>query len=89
MDQGPKKIRRNVYSTLERGVGAGQSIDGQFWVWERVVEEPGVVELGPNLGGPTGTAMYGIAAVVLEPAGTVRKPVEQAAEKVAASAAAE
>jgi len=44
------------------GVGPGESIDAEFTVWVRRVEQAGVVRLG-SAAGPTGlSAMYGIAA---------------------------
>jgi hypothetical protein len=48
-----------------RGAGCGNSIDERFAVWERVVNVPGVVKLGPNAGGTWACGMYAIAAVGL------------------------
>lgn len=55
-----------------RAKGPGKSLDATFSIWERVVEQPGVVRLGPNLGGSYLTAMYGIAAIPLEKADSER-----------------
>ncbi|GMV97819.1 MAG: hypothetical protein AMXMBFR83_21740 [Phycisphaerae bacterium] len=74
LDKGPYRIRQNVYATFERGIGAGISVDHVFSVWERLVEQPGEVELGPNPGG-SGSAMYGIAAVALDRPGGGRATV--------------
>lgn len=52
--------------------GPGKSIDQRFTVWERIVKKPGIVTLGAN--GVSSkrprarSAMYGIAAVAMEPA---------------------
>ena len=53
--------------------GAGQSIDEQMSIWERVVSDPGTIMLGSNpatINGniPLPPAMYGIAAVALNEA---------------------
>lgn len=45
----------------------GVQVDHEFSVWERTVTEAGAVALGPNSGESLLTAMYGIAAVALEP----------------------
>jgi ferric-dicitrate binding protein FerR (iron transport regulator) len=74
LDKGPYRIRKNVHATFERGIGAGISVDHIFSVWERLVEQPGEVELGPNPGG-SGSAMYGIAAVALDRPGGGRATV--------------
>jgi hypothetical protein len=51
------------------GVGAGNSIDFEFSIWKRVVNEPGTVILGglaPPKVRSQGFNMYGIAAVALD-----------------------
>lgn len=54
--------------------GPGNAIDEHLRIWERVVDQPGVVVLGGNgaTTAPFGAAMYGIAAVPLE----VKSPAE-------------
>lgn len=50
----------------ESAEGPGQSIDAEFSVWVRRIEQAGVVRLGPSAG-PTGlSAMYGIAVAEIE-----------------------
>jgi hypothetical protein len=61
------------YIKLNRGFGAGKSIDSTCSVWEQVVEHPTTVVLGPNSGSSEFSAMYGIAAIRLKPA----PPVEE------------
>jgi hypothetical protein len=71
-DLGPWPTIKRKYP-VKRGNGPGNSVDHQFSIWERVVDEPGVVQLGANgrlglNGKPSDTPhMYGIAAVALEP----------------------
>jgi hypothetical protein len=48
-----------------KGTGAGNSLDVTFSVWERTVERPGIVRLGPNSGANFDTGMYAVAAVEL------------------------
>jgi len=50
-----------------RDLGAGNSIDHRHSIWMRVVDQAGVVDLGPIWGAVDETAMYGIAAVAIEP----------------------
>jgi hypothetical protein len=62
------RSKRHPHRTIE--TGAGESIDDQFTIWVREIREPGKVRLGTNLGEmkiDPGPAMYGIAAVPLEP----------------------
>lgn len=48
------------------GVGPGVSIDTEFTIWVRRVENAGVVRLGPAAGQSGFSAMYGIAVAELE-----------------------
>jgi hypothetical protein len=68
MDEGPFVYRFHglKQATTELGVGPGQSIDGRFFVWDRVVKKASVVTLGENGGASRETGMYGIAAVELD-----------------------
>jgi len=49
--------------------GPGRSIDLRFSIWERRVNEPGIIHLGAsgNFKRRSAAGMYGIAAVALEP----------------------
>lgn len=49
-----------------RGTGPGVSVDARYCIWERIIERPRVVTLGPNAASSRQSAMYGIAAVALE-----------------------
>jgi hypothetical protein len=62
----------------KRGDGPGVSIDERFSVWELVVNEPGIVKLGPNTSNSSMTSigMYGIAAVALDKSATPDSPIE-------------
>jgi len=66
-DVGPYELNGEKFYRLNRGKGPGKSIDSRCSVWERVVRKPATVELGPNSGSSDLTAMYGIAAVRLDP----------------------
>jgi hypothetical protein len=66
-DTGPFVLDGVEYFKLKRGIGPGQSIDSTCSVWEMIVDGPRTVELGPNLGSSILTAMYGIAAIPLDP----------------------
>jgi len=46
-------------------IGPGQSIDAEFTIWVRRVEQAGVVRLGPAAGSTGLSSMYGIAAAEL------------------------
>jgi hypothetical protein len=50
-----------------RGVGPGVDVDNSYSVWERKDTKAGSVSFGANGGKSQLTAMYGIAAVSLEP----------------------
>jgi hypothetical protein len=66
LDLGPIPKPRGGVEMHARGKGPGASIEVEFAVWERIVEEPGVVTLGPNKSPTPNSAMYGIAAIALE-----------------------
>jgi hypothetical protein len=62
------------------GVGAGNSIDFEFSIWKRAVNEPGAVILGglePPKIRSQGFNMYGIAAVALDKEGTAAPVVDR------------
>lgn len=54
-------------STVVRGKGPGDQIDYRFSIWERVLETPATVTLGPNSAVRWRSGMYGIAAIELDP----------------------
>lgn len=57
------------------GVGPGKSINVEFHVWRRTVDEAGVIELGPNGNIGSNHAPYGIvAAPVIESERNEREP---------------
>jgi hypothetical protein len=65
----------NLSSEKVRGLGPGQKVDHTFTVWERTIYEAGTITLGSNPGNksPYGNAaMYGIAAVALDPKVTAK-----------------
>jgi hypothetical protein len=64
-DAGPYILSTGEMEKFIRGEGPGESIDSTFGVWERIVDKPGVVRLGPNGSWRDWSAMYGIAAVPL------------------------
>jgi hypothetical protein len=59
----------NKASGRRSGVGPGKSVDHRFTIWERMVEQPGPVTLGPKEISSKTSGMYGIAAVELESKG--------------------
>jgi hypothetical protein len=64
-DFGPYGVNSYNYAAA---VGAGNSIDATFTIWEKVVTRPGTVTLGHNPGQDVhSSSMYGIAAVPLQP----------------------
>jgi hypothetical protein len=71
LDEGP--VTPNSRNHLARG--PTKSVDTVFSIWERIINEPGIIELGPNPKPMPGekVAMYGIAAVPLEPVGKQSK----------------
>jgi hypothetical protein len=56
----------NKSSGRRSGVGPGKSIDHRFTIWERVIEQPASVSLGPKEIGSNTSGMYGIAAIEME-----------------------
>lgn len=68
IDLGPG-ARPDIVSSASqsRTHGKGNGVYTRLSVWERVLDEPGKVRLGPNSAGTALSAMYGIAAVALEP----------------------
>jgi hypothetical protein len=66
LDAAPNNIPK--YKNRDLQTGAGNSVDEQFAVWERLIESPGTVVLDSNPIAPDdmSRAMYGIAAVPLE-----------------------
>jgi hypothetical protein len=67
LDAAPNNMPQ--YRNRDQQIGAGNSVDEQFAVWEQVVETPGTVVLESNPVAPAdhSRAMYGIAAVAIEP----------------------
>jgi hypothetical protein len=67
LDAAPNSMKEFKDRTIM--AGSGNSVDEQLKVWECIINEPGVVVLGSNgaTSAPFGAAMYGIAAVALEP----------------------
>lgn len=66
LDVGRYILNGVEFFRADRAEGAGISLDATFSIWEKEVQRPGVVRLGPNSGGSELTAMYGIAAVGLQ-----------------------
>jgi hypothetical protein len=58
----------NKSSGRRSGVGPGKSVDHHFAIWERTIDQPGSVTLGPKEIGSNTSGMYGIAAVEIEDA---------------------
>jgi hypothetical protein len=66
-DCGPYVLDGVEFFKLNRGIGPGNSVDSTFSIWEKIVERPGVIKLGPNFGKNWEfSAMYGIAASRLD-----------------------
>jgi hypothetical protein len=68
LDMGPWPPRLTG-SPYKNSVGPGKSMDRQLSIWERIVPEPGTVELGAIVPQSPGTliyCMYGIAAIPLD-----------------------
>jgi hypothetical protein len=64
MDEAPTKDpRAKKLKTRLSGIGPGKSVDQPFSIWQRVVDQPGPITLGPKGSGGEMSAMYGIAAV--------------------------
>jgi hypothetical protein len=72
-DCGPYVLNGVEFFKLQRGIGAGHSIDSRCSIWERAVDRPGTVVLGPNSGSSILTTMYGIAAIRWEPGSPVNE----------------
>jgi hypothetical protein len=66
-DCGPYVLNGVEFFKLQRGSGPGLSIDSKCSIWERTVDQPGTVVLGPNSGTSIMTTMYGIAAIRWKP----------------------
>jgi hypothetical protein len=67
-DCGPYVLDGVEFFKLNRGFGPSNSVDSTFSIWEKIVERPGVIKLGPNFGKNWEfSAMYGIAAIRLAP----------------------
>jgi hypothetical protein len=73
-----KKDFRKTKDLIRMGQYTGSFVPGSkdgppkkysipFHVWERIVNVPGIVKLGPNTGVTKGSSMYGIAAVAINP----------------------
>jgi hypothetical protein len=67
LDVAPWKSAKRVYGKdkYRRGKGPGNEVDYTYSIWERVITDPGVVQLGANTTYATWAGMYGIAAVRL------------------------
>jgi hypothetical protein len=55
-----------------RGSGAGVDVEDPVVIWERVVEQPGEVKLGPNGSEPFQSLMYCVAAAPLNAEGPLK-----------------
>jgi ferric-dicitrate binding protein FerR (iron transport regulator) len=77
-DFGPYGVNSYNYAAA---VGAGNSIDATFTIWEKTVTRAGTVALGHNPGQDVhSSSMYGIAAVPLEHPKAVTEPTAEAKE---------
>jgi len=63
----PKAAAGSHSDSPSRNEASTAEPDSRYSIWARDVTESGVVELGANAGASSWTAMYGIAAVALDP----------------------
>ena len=60
-------LKAPVNTAAKKSSRAARPSTYQFEVWECIVDTPRTVTLGPNTGRPRQSAMFGIAAVAMEP----------------------